>query len=859
MNMALVGGFYELQEQIGVGGMGVVYKAVDTRTGTLVAVKSLKSEILSDDPAALERFLREAEALRQLNHPHIVKVLETIEEDDQHYIVLEYMAAGSLRDLLAVESRLPVERVLEIALDLSDALIRAHRLQIIHRDIKPANILLSEDGAPYLTDFGVARMNAKERVTQSGMAVGTLDYLAPEVLRGGAIDARTDIWAFGVLLFEMLAGERPFVGDSTGQLLTAILEQPPRNLNDIRSDVPPALIDLIHRMLSKNPDARISSARQVGAELEGILAGGDTPPLIPVKISQATRNDLEATTSAPTITPSGIRYTPPSVASTLETSPSPTSRPARTIPLTLLAAIIFLVLVVGGVLFVLSRPSPTAEANSLTMIPTVAPVEAVEYMVLVAQPEPLRNPAPRDVGRYIADDLRRNMETNAPFSLIRIREYQGVITSDEQAQQVAAASGAAVIIWGSYTDQDVTLNMQVGSLTVFPYMKFDHAFLERTLNLRLRMTDERVQSVAFPLLAVMVALQTAGNEFLAVHLASGMGVLVQGDDVEILDDRISSDFARSMMNTVQAREVALEPLNRALRADPSNGLLYALRGAIYFQAGDFTTALVDLQTAESLAPAGWLFPTYVRSGIASRQGDINTAIAELSKVVAGLPDEWYPIYMRGAYSFLSGDYAQAESDIEAAIALEPITSWPYFVATGLALRDGRLQDAAALTSAALNDFPDVSLGTRMIEFAYGESIPDDFYQLFNLTTKLFFFKRYTEVIEDSQVSVEAGTKLPEIYFARGAAYYCLGDWDNAEATFTEGLALDPDNVTMYMLRGAARKELNDLPGALADITEVQRRSQDALLQSYLAAGLRGEQLTCDDFLAAPVAEVTPET
>ncbi len=169
----IVGNRFEIGSLLGQGGMGAVYQSVDRDSGQAVAVKRLKPELVAGADL-LERFAREAEALRLLNHPNIVKVLATVQEDSQHYIIMEYVGRGSHDDLLRGQLYLPVSGVLEIALDLADALTRAHRLSIIHRDLKLANVLLADDGTPRLTDFGVARFGMHQRVTETGQTVGTL-------------------------------------------------------------------------------------------------------------------------------------------------------------------------------------------------------------------------------------------------------------------------------------------------------------------------------------------------------------------------------------------------------------------------------------------------------------------------------------------------------------------------------------------------------------------------------------------------------------------------------------------------------------------------------------------------------------
>jgi len=264
---------YRIDVELGRGGMGTVYRATDTQTGELVAVKALNPDCVTRDPELLERFTREGEALRQLNHPNIVRMVAAVEEGGQHYLVMEYVAGGSLSDVLEKEGRLPTQRAVEIALDLADALTRAHRLGILHRDLKPENVLLAADGTPRLADFGLARLPAGLRLTQSGILMGTVDYVSPEACRGDAPDERSDIWSFGVLLFEMLAGRVPFGGDTFAAKLNAILTQPVPDLGPLAPGVPDALADLAYRMLDKDRQQRIPSVRLVGAELEALLKG----------------------------------------------------------------------------------------------------------------------------------------------------------------------------------------------------------------------------------------------------------------------------------------------------------------------------------------------------------------------------------------------------------------------------------------------------------------------------------------------------------------------------------------------------------------------------------------------------------
>jgi serine/threonine protein kinase len=247
--------------------MGVVYAGKDDRNGEPVAIKALRGDLISQNPGWVARFRREGESLRALNHPNIVKMLAAVEENGRYFIVMEFVTGGTLEERLTTSTPMPLEEAIHIALQLADALTRSHYLGIIHRDVKPANVLLTEDGIARLTDFGLARVQASS-MTEAGEVLGTLHYLSPESFQGRPSDEQSDIWSFGVVLYEMLTGCRPFDGEVTGAILNAILSDALPDLTALRPDIPPLLVDLIQRMLQRDLTYRISSVRQVGAQLE---------------------------------------------------------------------------------------------------------------------------------------------------------------------------------------------------------------------------------------------------------------------------------------------------------------------------------------------------------------------------------------------------------------------------------------------------------------------------------------------------------------------------------------------------------------------------------------------------------------
>ncbi len=264
---------YVPEELLAVGGQGEVYLGRDLQSDQPVVIKRLKPDLLARKPEIMDRFIREGQALHRLNHPNIVAILNVLEKEGQPSIVMEYVPGGSLSELLAETPQLPLGRALDIALELADALSRAHHLGILHRDLKPANVLLAEDGTPRLTDFGMALLGQDEaRLTKTDELIGSPAYMSPEALRGEELDARSDIWAFGVLLYETLSGRLPFEGDHITAVIASVLHDSPTEIGSIRADLPPAVVDLLNWMLVKEREKRITSMRQVAATLEAIRA-----------------------------------------------------------------------------------------------------------------------------------------------------------------------------------------------------------------------------------------------------------------------------------------------------------------------------------------------------------------------------------------------------------------------------------------------------------------------------------------------------------------------------------------------------------------------------------------------------------
>jgi eukaryotic-like serine/threonine-protein kinase len=278
-----VGGRYELGELLGRGGMAEVRQAVDQRLGRSVAVKQLRAD-LAVDPTFQARFRREAQSAAGLNHPTIVAVYDTGEEIDPlsgvsiPYIVMELVEGPTLRDVLREGRKILPERALELTQGVLEALSYSHKAGIVHRDIKPANVMLTPNGGVKVMDFGIARAVAdtSATMTQTAAVIGTAQYLSPEQARGETVDARSDLYSTGCLLYELLAGRPPFVGDSPVSVAYQHVREAPVPPSQLDPEITPEIDAVVLKALAKDPDDRYQSAAEMRADISRLLSGEQT-------------------------------------------------------------------------------------------------------------------------------------------------------------------------------------------------------------------------------------------------------------------------------------------------------------------------------------------------------------------------------------------------------------------------------------------------------------------------------------------------------------------------------------------------------------------------------------------------------
>ncbi|HML23352.1 MAG TPA: tetratricopeptide repeat protein, partial [Aggregatilinea sp.] len=481
----------------------------------------------------------------------------------------------------------------------------------------------------------------------------------------------------------------------------------------------------------------------------------------------------------------------------------------------------------------------------------VTAVESGETMVLVAKLEQLSGieqlsgMRPRDVSRFIVDDLQQRLQTVAPFSSIRVRAYPQVITTEAQAMAVAEANGAAVIIWGNYNSSTVELEVQIGTLTAYPHNPFSRDTLEQTANVRVHMRDERQESAAPYVLGVLDVLNIAdGGGFETMRTRAVLDAIGTVDPGEIPENSVAAYTHRAFQVVLNDPAQAVEILDSGLQLAPGNPILYVERGAANQRQSMMDDAKRDLETARRLGPEHWTMPQLLLSTMSD---NLNEVFDLFDEIITERPDDWFPLFFRGAIYYQSGAYDIAQDNIEQAIALAPDANFPYIYGALLAMHQGRLDDAGTMIRTILEDYPDPDFMNRLIAAFFGSNALSSYgYKLSAFGNMVL--GRYDAVMEATDSGLEYFSRDVDLYVIQGFAECALGDYAKAERSYTSAIGLEPDFTLIYLLRAEVRRKQRNFTTAAADL---QSATQSIHGQEFLplSEAVRQGTVGCGNFFS----------
>lgn len=749
---------YRIIAKLGAGGMGEVYKAEDPALLRTVAIKVMCKQ--DDRTSGGEtRFLREARAASAFNHPNIVTIYEIGDTSEHAYIVMEYVEGRSLRDLISSKD-VNSERVLDIAMQTCDALVEAHLRGIIHRDIKPENILLTDRGRVKLVDFGLAKAvttqprrggaTAAESLTEPGTVMGTLSYMSPEQLRGEHLDEGTDLFSFGIVLYEIITGELPFMGSNSFEVAASILKDPAFEIGTVPLGLPPGIKGVVARLLEKRRDDRYSSFADVKRAMESLRdetltlpsAPGDSNRTVglPPPVSGHRSSSLAAalrSSSKPAAVPPTILVLP------LQTVGSDES--SSYISIGLAHAITTDLAKIKG----LSVLSKTAGAGRVDEVGRGARELARELgATILLEGEVMR------AGQVIGVMARlTDAETGHVIWGSQYRGDAADLFSIQDAVCESVAEALKLSISNEVHDEiarPVTTNIDA-----FEFYSRGRAFLERR---------DVKENIDFAIQMFQEALRLDGNFALSY---AGLGE-AYWQKYQITHD---SEWV----------DAAISATDHALVLDPNQAPVHISLGIIYHGTGKIDSAIEEFERAIELQPVSgdaykWLGRCW------QGKGEMERAIKCFEKAIQIRPGYWENYNRLGVCYYFFGRYRDAAEQFRRVITIQPDNYVGYNTLGGIYNLLGLYEDAVTMHRRAIEIYPNPLSYT-------------------NLGTDYFFLDRYEEAVAAYRAAIELDRRDDLLYRNIGDAYLRVGREREAREQFkmaiellSEHLRVNPDDA-----------------------------------------------------------------
>jgi serine/threonine protein kinase/tetratricopeptide (TPR) repeat protein len=785
---------YRLLEKLGSGGMGQVWLALDSRLGRKVALKLLSPEVVAD-ASRRKRFERESRALAALNHPNIVTIHSIEEADGRPFLVMEWIEGRTLEGLIPHEG-LPLERCLELAIPMVEAVAQAHRSGIVHRDLKPANVMVRDDGVVKVVDFGISKMeeatsvdgfhpHSTELRTSEGIAIGTLPYMSPQQLQGAPVDARSDIFSLGVVLYEMATGRRPFPGANSATLISAILRDPPLPFSRVsKAPLPRKLESLVMRCLAKDPSQRFQSAGELLDALKDLrrdltsgvlsLPSDLTPLSLPPALPEPAGPAVSAATALPTIASAATPF------------PSGQSSARRRLLLPAAGAALAVLLIAGWYLYsrgeaegprsntpVVTPPTPSALAAS-------AARQAVSLAVL-----PLANLSGDPEQEYFSDGTTEAIISNlARIGGLRVTSRTSVMrfkNSRATLPEMGRELGVGYILEGSLAkvaDQVVitTQLVDVSSDTVVWGDRFQGK-LDDIFSFQEKVAEE---------VARAARVEVTGDD--KARLAQ-----IQTVRPEVYETYLKARFLMSSLKP-QSLFQALEHLDQVIAREPGYSLAWAARAECY-----------------SLLVSPGLGAIPADQGIAKARESARKAI-ELDDTLSDAH------VVLGFVHMVSWDWPAAERELRRAIELNPSDSGGYVKYALYMTAQGRHPEAIDLIQKARRLDPLSSTRDQALAATYRFAGEND------------------QAIAAAKATLEREPDFWFGHFLLGSEYTAKGRFAEAEAELRKALAVaNVPVVTVALGRNYARwGKTDEARRMLADLLAKRQAGSGYLPPSLIA-------------------------